>query len=422
MLINNQFFPVMQSFSGYYNSVADHSVASQEYKLAEAYYKTALGYERQNHKSNYGMASLAAIQGDNPTAGSYFRLAIQKKPSEFAFAALSHSLQKEDLFFEAMFALRDGLKKYPKSGELQNNLAILFEKSKNMDSSYFYLEKAKLNAENKDIPKANLISFWIKNGRKEKQLEMIGDGEKSSYNALIANILALKLIAGNDSASTNNYQFDGDSTLNMANFAWLYNQTISDSKSKKFTEIEFQKLAEKDGNFNLAKDLQTAQIFNEYYAGNKLNALEILETINTNSDTTETGKYNQVLFNTLLKKANEIPSQINIGSIITIEDAEKALTTDPLNDNLIEKAVAIFNQNKQEKEAYEILLTARHWHKNSAQIKKLYILQCFKIHMLPYAKDEMQALKSSNLAEYNSFLPVYQAQIALVEKANEGFN
>lgn len=422
MLMNNQFFPVMQSFSGYYNSIADHSVASQQYKLAEAYYKTALGYERQNHKSNYGMASLAAIQGDNPTAGSYFRLAIQKKPTAFAFAALSNSLQKEDLFFEAMFALKDGLKIYPKSGELQNNLAIIFEQSKSMDSSYFYLEKAKINAENKDIPKANLISFWIKNGIKNKQIEMISEGEKSKYNALNANILALKLISENDSIATNKYQFNGDSTLNMANFAWLYNQTLSNSKNKKYTEFNFQKFAEKEGNFNLAKDLQTAQIFNEYYAGNKLNALEILEIINTNSDTTEIGKYNQVLFNTLLKKANEIPSQINIGSIITIQEAEKALATDPLNDNIIDKAVAIFNQNKQEKEAYSILLTARHWHKNSPRLQKLYILQCFKMHMLPYAKDEMVALKTTNLTEYNSFLPVYQAQIALVEKANEGFN
>ena len=41
--------------------------------------------------------------------------------------------------------------------------------------------------------------------------------------------------------------------------------------------------------------------------------------------------------------------------------------------------------------------------------------------MLPYAKDGLAQLKTTNLAEYNSFLPVYQAQMALVEKANEGF-
>jgi hypothetical protein len=42
--------------------------------------------------------------------------------------------------------------------------------------------------------------------------------------------------------------------------------------------------------------------------------------------------------------------------------------------------------------------------------------------MVLYAKDGMEALKTTNLAEYKSFLPVYQAQMALVEKGNEGFN
>ncbi len=412
----------MQSFSGYYNALADHSVAAEQYKLAEAYYKTALGYERQNHKSNYGLGSLAANLGDNPTAGAYYRLAVQKKPTEYAFAALSNSLQKEDLFFEAMFALKDGLKIFPKSGELQNNLALLFDKSKALDSTHLYLEKAKLNAENKDIPNANLLWFYLKNQNKEKQLEALKNDIQSKYNALNSNQFAASLVAGNNTKLSSNYEFDGDSTLNMANFAWLFNQTIFDSKKNIYSTIPFSKLRVKEGNFNLAKELEMAEILNEFYAGDKLKALEILENLNINSDTTATGKYNQVLFNTLLKKAKEVPSQIDINLIKTIQQAENALKADPFNERIVEKAVQVFNKFKQEKSAYDTLIRVLQWQKNSPKLQKLYILQCFKIHMNDYAKDGLEKLKTMNLAEYDSFLPVYQAQIALVEKANEGFN
>jgi hypothetical protein len=420
ILVNNQFFPIMQSFSGYYNALADHSAATEQYKLAEAYYKTALGYERQNHKSNYALASLAAVQGDNTSAGSYFRLAIQKKPTPYTFAALSNTLQNADLFFEAMFAIKDGLKVFPKSGELQNNLALLFEKSKVMDSSLVYLEKAKLNAEKSEIPEANLVAFFIKNNLLG-DTEMKQISEKLNYNSLNANKIARNLILNQTDKLQKTYDFLGDSVLSMASYALLNNQTILNAKNKKYTDFPFLKLLENEANFNISKDIQTTHIFNEYYAGNKLKALEIMQS-NLIADSSASSRYNQILFNTLLKKAKEIPASIVENEIKNKTDALKALKANPLSENIIKKSVDIFNKNKSENIAYEALLNAKKWKPESAEIQKLYILQCFKIHMIPYAKDGMEALKTNNLAEYKSFLPVYQAQIALVEKDNEGFN
>ena len=416
MLMNNQFFPIMQSISGYYNALADHSVASEQYKLAETYYKTALGYERQNHKSNYGMASLAAMQGDNPTAGTFYRLAVQKKPTEYAFAALSNSLQREDMFFEAMFALRDGLKKFPSSGELQNNLALLFEKSKTQDSAIFYLEKAKLNAKKVEIPEANILSFWIKNGNRDEQKNALEKIPELNYNAFNANALALNLILQQKVNSKNIFQFDGDSTLNIANFAELNNMVLG----KKIVRFPFKKMIENESNFNLADDLQQTYIFNEYFKGKKLMALETLQN-QLVSDTTEKSRYKQVLFNTLLKKTREEKGENSI-EMPNQKSALEALDRNPLNIDVLKKATQIINKEGSSKDAYEALLNAKKWMPENAELQKMYILQCFKIHMVPYAKDGMEALKKINQAEYNSFLPVYQAQMALVEKANEGFN
>ena len=180
-------------------------------------------------------------------------------------------------------------------------------------------------------------------------------------------------------------------------------------------------MLENEANFNISKDIQTTHIFNEYYAGDKLKALEIMQS-NLMADSSASSKYNQILLNTLLKKAKEIPSSIVDNEIKNKSDALKALKANPLSENIIKKSVDIFNKNKSENIAYEALINSKKWIPESAEVQKLYILQCFKIHMIPYAKDGMEALKTTNQAEYKSFLPVYQAQMALVEKGNEGFN
>lgn len=416
ILVNNQFFPIMQSFSGYYNALADHSAATEQYKLAETYYKTALAYERQNHKSNYALASLAAVQNDNTTAGSYFRLAIQKKPTPYTFVALSNTLQKADLFFEAMFALKDGLKKFPKSGELQNNLALLFEKSKVLDSSLVYLEKAKINSEKPEIPEANILAFFIKYGDKAKQISAMERVSDKKYNSLLANTLALNLILDKKKPIKNYFEFDNDFTLNIANYAQMNNQILN----KVNVNFPFQKIIENDANFNLVNDLEMTQFFSNYFKGKKILALESLQNQIVN-DTTESSRYKQLLFNTLLKKTKEE----TITEPMEMPNQNSALALierNPLNLAILTKGTEVLNKEGNSKHAYEALLNAKKWKPESAELQKLYILQCFKIHMIPYAKEGMASLKTISPVEYKTFLPVYQAQIALVEKENVGFN
>ena len=140
------YFTINQGFAGYYATLGDLSTFKKEYQFAEIQYKQALQYEFRNHKTNYALASLALIQGDNATAGVYFRQAVQKVPSPFAYSGLSRSLMQENQFFQSMFILKEGLEKFPKSGELQHNLAYLFEKSNLPDSAQFYYQKAVKNA------------------------------------------------------------------------------------------------------------------------------------------------------------------------------------------------------------------------------------------------------------------------------------
>jgi hypothetical protein len=213
----------------------------------------------------------------------------------------------------------------------------------------------------------------------------------------------------------NFYQFDNDFTLSMANFAQLNNQVMT----KKVVEFPFLKAIEQESNFNLAPDLQITQVFNSYFSQKKLPALEQLQNL-LSADTTESSRYKQLLFNTLLKKTQE---EVNSETAdIPNKLAALALIDKfPLDINILQKSTAFLNQTGSTKEAYAAILNAKKWRPESTEILKLYILQCFKIHMLPYAQDGLNQLKNINQVAYNNFLPVYQAQMALVEKANAGF-
>jgi hypothetical protein len=182
----------------------------------------------------------------------------------------------------------------------------------------------------------------------------------------------------------------------------------------------FQKIIENEKNFNLANDMNMTYFFKEYYSGKKILALEKLQN-QLSTDTSENNRYKQLLFNTLLKKATDE----NVADPKVITDQKSALALldrNPLNIPIIKKATEVLNKKGNTKEAYEALIAAKKYLPESAELQKLYILQCFKIHMNQYAKDGLQALKELNISEYNSFLPVYQAQMSLVEKQAEGFN
>ena len=165
------FYTLNQAVASYYNSLGDHQVANHDYRFAEVAYKQAIGAEFRNHKTNYALASLALLQNDNETAAVYFKRALAKNPSPYAYEGLARSFSDRDRFFDAMFTLKEASKHFPKNTEILTNLAYLYNKAKQLDSSLIYLEKAQEFSSNSLITASNLVAFWAKNGKLATQQE-----------------------------------------------------------------------------------------------------------------------------------------------------------------------------------------------------------------------------------------------------------
>ena len=155
-----QLYPYYQGLSGYYNILGDVFMVEKQFFLSEQYYKLARSYEYRNHRSNYSLASLAMLQGDDAVALKYYNDALLKNPSEFAYINLSNIYSERGRFFDALFTLKEGLQKFPGSARLKNNLGVLFSQTSVADSAVYYLQRAALAPEVKENAAVNLLKLY----------------------------------------------------------------------------------------------------------------------------------------------------------------------------------------------------------------------------------------------------------------------
>ncbi len=423
LLLFIDFFPTKQFSAASYNALGDYYATEKDYKFAEIEYKIASSYEPRNHKTNYALASLALTQGDNETAGVYFRKATAKNPSPFDYEGLSRSLSDGDQFFNAIFVLKEGVQKFPKSGELQNNLAYLYNKSKLPDSTLIYYDLAIKNAKKPEVPASNLLAFWANNLKEKEINEVLSNTEDIKYNSFQANKLALAPPAPDGGATdpNNRTKFDdvtppsGAGGLSVSDFALIYNLSLRQKSNGK--SLPLRRLAESEDNESLSEDLLFANALQDYYQGDKLIAFQNFQAWSLGDSTDKKGKYYALLLNTLLKK-----EKAESVFITDIKDSTgQGLKRYPLNEKVIEKAVAIFNKNKQPEKAYDAISRAIAWRKDSPKLYELYIIQALNIGMKEYANEGLAILQKLSPTDYQRFLPTYQAKIQSIEKAGVGF-
>lgn len=185
--------PYYQAISGYYTALGDLHYATGSPDNAEVYYRNASLFFRYNHRANYVLGIRDWDKYRRGEAIIHFMESVQKNPSPQAYLALSELYDQDNRYFDALFAIQDGLARFPGDGRLLNNLGLHYLNIKSSDSAYFYLEKAieKKVASNK--ARANL---WALAGLQRIDIPdgVIGDLYGKSRDTLErSNLLALAL-------------------------------------------------------------------------------------------------------------------------------------------------------------------------------------------------------------------------------------
>ncbi|TDE08840.1 hypothetical protein [Dyadobacter psychrotolerans] len=477
--------PLNQGIAGYFNGLGDLYSKTGEFTLAEQYYKLALQQEFQNHKSNYALASLALKQGDNNAAAYYFRQSLLKQPSAQAYAGLGSILVQENLFFDAVASLQEGIRAFPESGELLNNLGMLYAKTNVADSAYYYLERAEKATKREEVPATNLLAILAKSADSRLLDSLASKIEEKSYISWQANWLAVQNLRQN--FSKRDFQstvIPADSLLSVSAFAYLQNYTTNQARQDSLPATFLPKLAAK--NPLLSQDLSFASLYPEFYSGNKLRAIDILSAW-SEEDGDKKQQYRKVLGNWFLQLglyeqaiqqlslvdgiegtlgtavANALSDKQAVAVIllekiqgkesaaaidqlkktlfsgikpkmksdsllaITIKSPsdknfDQAVRDNPFDAKIVAGASEWYRRKKQTKKAYDMVLTALRFNEYAPELWEQYTFLSLEQGLTEQAANGEAKVKQYALpAGYQQFMNRYQPMRALIEKQRAEF-
>ncbi|MCE7063094.1 hypothetical protein [Dyadobacter sp. CY343] len=485
LIFIQKLLPVNQAIAGYFNGVGDLHAATEEFTLSEQYYKLALQQEFQNHKSNYSLASLAIRQGDPTAAAFYFRQALLKNPSAQAYAGLSGILIQENLFFDAVHSLQEGIGHFPKSGELLNNLGMLYSKTNVADSAYYYIEKAQVNTKRPEIPATNLLAILAKNTDSGLLDSLSSNTEKYKYLSWEANWLAVQNLRQQFAKQDfNTSAVPADSLLSVSASAYLLNYAVNQARSDTAPAKLLTQLAGK--NPVLSKDLTWAALYPQFYSGDKLRALQSLTALSSDEEE-KSDQYHKVLGHWFLQLglyekaienlsvveglegiigmavANALYDKKEIAVILLdkIQEKEnnpaieklkqslfsgvkpksptdsllkvalqspteanfrKAIDTNPFNAQTISAASTYFRGKKQTDKAYNLVLNALAYNEYDFRLWEQYAYLSLEQGLTGQAKEGEEKVKQyATPADYQQFVSRYQPMQALIEKRRAEF-
>jgi Flp pilus assembly protein TadD len=294
--------PYQQALGGYYNGLGDLSTATKEYFLAEQYYKMGLEYSLNNHKSSYALGSLARLQNDPIATEYYFRQATLKNPRPYDYANLGSLQIGGDHFFEALFTLKEGVRKFPESGELYNNLALLYNRTSLADSAFLYFDLSREFAARTEVPASNLQAFWAKNSGAVNVDSLQSRAPALEYLPFLTNRTVLQNLTGNQARKELEPRLHRDSTLNRNTFAYLFNQAVGQAQQPDTTLPQtYLRLEQRPDNGLYAEDLAFARACYEYRYGNRGAAIATMKNL-AQQATDRADLFNRVLGAWLLQQ------------------------------------------------------------------------------------------------------------------------
>lgn len=447
------FYTYYQTMAGYNNAIGDYYLAEGDLSGAETFYKQSTHYELLNHKANFTLASIALSQDDKINAGFFFKQALEKHPSPFAYAGLSRSLENENLFFDAYFTTQKAVAKFPEDSRLLTNMAYFQGKSQLTDSVLHYLDLAQKNCKNCEVENANFLAFWIENGKKEKLEEMSSRIPAQDYYSNKANRAAISKILGK-AGESELLTLSKDSLLDVSRFAFAYNSGTNILTTPKGDADLFLKLQQKEGNGDFQEDLAFIRASQNYFHQNKMNGLKQLSILASQARKNQAvyhqnlglwflkeGVYDQAVYQlgaagdsssvALLTSQNYKGNldgrlELQAGAItekgITLKNVDELVNKAPLNPYLLDKVAAFLGKAKEDNKAYNMLFYATELNPNSALLWQLYTNKAMDMSLTEYAQNGLDKLKTLlPKSEFDQFNTLYQFRKAEKERSSAGF-
>ncbi len=265
---------VYNGLAGFYNTTGDLYTLLGNDEYAESFYNQGKSQGFQNNRSNYALANLKANRFNFDDAHEHYVDANAKRPTEYSLANAGNLYIWEDKVFEAINAFQLAIKKLPNNGPLENNLAFSFAKVHNLDSSVYYLSKAREHSLSKSSAEINFLAMAAMELLPVKTDSILGIFNNQSPTVL-GNALAISTVSHRD--LTTKIDPLKEKQLNLFTATLLNNYVIKYAKSldTTFTNAAYT-LASDSVNSDFNEAIKYSLSFAYYHQGNVAKALSIL--------------------------------------------------------------------------------------------------------------------------------------------------
>lgn len=380
-----------------YNADGELAQILKDPFLAEMNYKQGLIHSKLNAKSNTSLARIAYLENKIEELAYYLSTSQVKFPNEKITIALSNIYQNENHLFESLFALQNAHQKMPESIEIISQLAYTFEKLHQLDSSYFYHQKAFEYDSESVLPRVNFL-YSIAKFNKNTPLTEID--QKTQDPGILANLWAIGLLR-NQPINSKSLESSFVPKADVRDLAMLYN-SIPYFKDKQ-KSISIHEIAKETTILSLFPEIKLAEAMQDYFHQDPLSSLEKI-ALYIDIQPIENTKGLQSLLD-FWHQASLIP--IENPKISNKSEAKSAVKKYPFQLITLNNAIPFLSK----KEAYDASLAALRWNKDIANFYPMYAFRALEIGEIEYAKEAMNSLKKLNPAMFMVNLKPFKSQL-----------
>ncbi len=279
LVVRTQYRAYFYAKAGYYNYLGDLYRSSGNSLLAQRFYEESDVYDNNNVKANYSMAGFYRSQNQRNNEILRMQSALKKRPNPKLYVRLANLYEGKQHFFEKLYVLQQGAENFPESGELYNNLALLYMQTNVPDSTSYYFELAQKYSANQDLVQSNQLAFYTRQAMPEEAKALLEKSFKSDYKPLRSNVAALQQLVGVPPQQQLN-AFMPDSLQAVEGLTLFYNQTISTLSLGDTTRLAaIDRYLKAPGNQLFFEDLRHLKGLVHHYNGRPKVARDVLENL-----------------------------------------------------------------------------------------------------------------------------------------------
>ncbi|WP_299825084.1 hypothetical protein [uncultured Pontibacter sp.] len=302
LIVRTQYRSYMYAQAGYYSYLGDLYTASGNDILAERFYEESDVFDVNNVKANYSLSGL--YRKTNQRNNEILRLkdAISKRPNPKLYIRLANLYDAKRYFFEKLYVLQEGVREFPESAEIYNNLALMYAQTNVQDSTAYYFDLAQKYTSDKDFIYSNRLAYYTRQAMLEPAQELLDASIKGKYKTLRSNTALLRQLLGMEPRDKE--VFMPDSLDAVEDLTLFYNQTISRLSAGDTARVApIDRYLASPGNQIFFEDLLYLKGLIHHYNGRPREGRRLLENLALQAEA-KSGYYNYALGHWMLEEKN----------------------------------------------------------------------------------------------------------------------